>query len=487
MIEQVFRDHWDRVLATLIGFLGDFDLAEEAAQEAFASAAARWPREGTPASPAGWLIAVGRNRAIDRIRRDRVLATKTRLLDVPQWAEDTVDENAFPDERLELMFTCCHPALSLDAQVALTLRTLGGLTTSEIAHTFLVDEATMAQRLVRAKKKIKLAGIPFRVPVAERLPERLEAVLAVFYLIYNEGYGGRDDLADESIRLAYALTTLMPDEPEAHGLLALMLLHDARRDARMRDGEIILLEDQDRALWDQRKIAGGRAALDRAIALRGRGPYVLQAAIASLHVSDEPDWPQIGGLYRELARITGSAVVELNRAIAVAQVEGVEQGLELIDTLPLDGYRYLHSTRAELLRRLGRTSEARASYERALELTHTESERRLLRRLLARLGCSGGAAHDDRADRLERIAHRFEPVARHAPRRLEQQQEALGVGVVQVGVVVAEQPRVSRIAQTASLVPAQHPTGELEDESDELRVGTRRLHCAIFGTFEKNL
>ena len=297
MIEQVFRDHWDRVLATLIGFLGDFDLAEEAAQEAFASAAARWPREGTPASPAGWLIAVGRNRAIDRIRRDRVLATKTRLLDVPQWAEDTVDENAFPDERLELMFTCCHPALSLDAQVALTLRTLGGLTTSEIAHTFLVDEATMAQRLVRAKKKIKLAGIPFRVPVAERLPERLEAVLAVFYLIYNEGYGGRDDLADESIRLAYALTTLMPDEPEAHGLLALMLLHDARRDARMRDGEIILLEDQDRALWDQRKIAGGRAALDRAIALRGRGPYVLQAAIASLHVSDEPDWPQIGGLY----------------------------------------------------------------------------------------------------------------------------------------------------------------------------------------------
>jgi RNA polymerase sigma-70 factor, ECF subfamily len=385
VIEDAFREHWGRVLAALIGFLGDFDLAEEAAQDAFARAAERWPREGEPASPAGWLIAVGRNAALDRVRRAKVLAEKTRLLDVPLTAEDSVDDTAFPDERLELVFTCCHPALSLDAQVALTLRTLGGLTTAEIAQAFLVEEAAMAQRLVRAKRKILLAGIPFRVPSAELLPERLAAVLAVFYLIYNEGYGGRHDLADDAIRLALALATLMPDEPEVQALLALMLLHDARRDARVRDGEQVPLEEQDRRRWDEAKIGAGRRSLDRAIALRGRGPYVLQAAIASLHLADPVDWPQIVGLYDELARRTGSEVVELNRAIAVAQVEGAERGLELIDGLALDGYRYLHSTRGELLRRSGRLDEARDAYGRALTLAQSEPERRLLRRRLEQL------------------------------------------------------------------------------------------------------
>ena len=384
-LETTFRDQWGRVLAALIGFLGDFDLAEEAAQDAFAIAAERWPRDGVPANPGGWLMATARNRAIDRIRRDRTLAAKTRLLEVPEAVEDDVFETTFPDERLELVFTCCHPALATDAQVALTLRTLGGLTTTEIARAFLVPEATMAQRLVRAKRKIKAAGIPFRVPPDHLLPDRLAAVLAVVYLIFNEGFGGRGDLAAEAIRLGRSLAELMPDEPEVHGLLAMMLLHDSRRDARFREGDLVLLADQDRALWDQAKIAAGRAALDRALALRGRGPYVVQAAIASLHADEPHDWPQIAALYGELSRLTGSSVVELNRAVAVAESEGPEAGLAIADRLELDEYHYLHSTRGELLRRLGRTGEARDAYRRALALVHDEAERRLLERRMAAL------------------------------------------------------------------------------------------------------
>jgi RNA polymerase sigma-70 factor, ECF subfamily len=384
-LDRVFRDEWGRILAALIGFLGDFDLAEEAAQEAFAIAAERWPRDGVPTHPGAWLATTARNRAIDRIRRDRTLAAKTRLLDVPQAAEDPVDATTFPDERLELVFTCCHPALATDAQVALTLRTLGGLSTPEIARAFLVPEATMAQRLVRAKRKIKAAGIPFRVPPDHLLPDRLAAVLAVVYLIFNEGYGGRRELAAEALRLGRALGELMPDEPEVHGLLAMMLLHDARRDARFAGGEIVLLADQDRSLWDAAQIAEGRAVLDRALALRGRGPYVVQAAIASLHADEPRDLAQIAALYGELGRLTGSPVVELNRAIAVAEAEGPEAGLQIADRLDLEDFRYLHSTRGELLRRLGRAGEAREAYRRALALAHDPAERRLLERRLAEL------------------------------------------------------------------------------------------------------
>jgi RNA polymerase sigma-70 factor (ECF subfamily) len=299
--------------------------------------------------------------------------------------EPDMDEVAFPDERLELVFTCCHPALAIEGQVALTLRTLGGLTIPEIARAFLVPEATMAQRLVRAKRKIKAAGIPFRVPPEHLLPDRLVAVLAVVYLIFNEGYSGSEELSVEALRLGRALTVLMPDEPEAHALLALMLLHDARRDARFRDGDLVLLADQDRALWDLEQIEAGRASLDRALALRGRGPYVLQAAIASLHAADAPDWPQIAALYGELARLTGSPVVELNRAVALAETGGPEAGLEAIEGLELEGYQYLHAARADFLRRLGRPVEARHEYERALELAHAEPERRFLERRLAEL------------------------------------------------------------------------------------------------------
>jgi RNA polymerase sigma-70 factor (ECF subfamily) len=375
----------------LIGFLGDFDLAEEAAQEAFAIAAERWPRDGTPANPGAWLVATARNRAINRIRRDRTLAAKTRLLEVPEAVEDTMDTATFPDDRLELIFTCCHPALAIDAQVALTLRTLGGLSTGEIARAFLVGEPTMAQRLVRAKRKIKTAGIPFRVPPDHLLPDRLAAVLGVVYLIFNEGYGGRGELAAEALGLGRALAELMPDEPEIHGLLAMMLLHEARREARFRGGDLVLLADQDRSLWDKAQIAAGRAVLERALALRGRGPYVVQAAIASLHAEVPRDWRQIAALYGELARLTESPVVELSRAVAVAEEQGPEAGLEIVDRLALEDYRYLHSTRGELLRRLGRGAEARDAYRRALTLVHDDAERRLLERRLAELGTVGGA------------------------------------------------------------------------------------------------
>jgi RNA polymerase sigma-70 factor (ECF subfamily) len=355
-------------------------------------AADRWPRDGVPSNPRAWLMRTARNRATDRIRRNRALSAKYGLLVADTPAEVPMQTTTFPDERLELIFTCCHPALAVEAQVALTLRTLGGLSTDEIARAFLVPERTMAQRLVRAKRKIKAAGIPFRVPPAHLLHERLDAVLAVVYLIYNEGYGGRDELAAEAIWLGRALAELLADEPEVHGLLAMMLLHDSRREARFSDGELVFLGDQDPTRWNAGQIAAGRAELDRVLALHGRGPYALQAAIASLHAEVPCDWAQIAALYGELAQLTGSPIVELNRAIAIAETEGPKAGLRMVDQLGLDDFRYLHSTRAELLRRLGRTDEARAAYRRARQLTDDGAERRFLERRLTELAAAPGAS-----------------------------------------------------------------------------------------------
>jgi RNA polymerase sigma-70 factor, ECF subfamily len=380
------------VLACLIGYFGDFDLAEEAAAEAFAVAAQRWASGAVPDNPGAWLVTTARHRAIDRLRRDRVLAAKLRLL-VPEQTEETAEdgviEPAIPDERLELVFMCCHPALAIEAQVALTLRAVGGLTTEEIARAFLVPAETMKRRLTRAKSKIKVAGIPFAVPAGPRLAERLAAVLAVVYLIFNQGYGDPEDrsgLAAEAIRLGRVLAALLPAEPEVLGLLALMLVHDARREARFAGQDLVLLADQDRSRWDWRQVEEGRVLLDQALLHRSavrRGQYAIQAAIASLQAEERLDWPQIAALYGELADLTGSDVVRLNRAVAIAESEGAAAALAVVDGLDLPGYQYWYSTRAELLRRLGRADEARAAYQQALDLARTAPERRYLERRIA--------------------------------------------------------------------------------------------------------
>ncbi|GAA2593868.1 RNA polymerase sigma factor [Actinomadura fulvescens] len=402
-VDRAFRDEWGQVVATLIRVTGDWDLAEECAQDAFAQALRTWPRDGVPERPGAWLTTAARNRATDRLRRAATGAAKLREMAVMERAHsggtgrDQVSDGAVPDDRLRLMFTCCHPALALEAQVALTLRTLAGLTTAEIARAFLVGEQTMSKRLTRAKQKIRHAAIPYRVPPAHLLPERTPAVLAVLYLLFNEGYSasaGADpaELSGEAIRLARVLARLMPDEPEAVGLLALMLLHDARRPARFDTaGDLVPLEEQDRTRWDAGQIGEGTALLE-AVLRRGRpGPYQVQAAIAACHTgaarAADTDWPQIAALYGELARLAPSPVVELNRAVAIGMAQGPAAALPLVEALDeagrLAGYHLLPAVRADLLRRLGRTADAAAAYRDALALTTDEPERRYLQRRLA--------------------------------------------------------------------------------------------------------
>ncbi|WP_214322582.1 RNA polymerase sigma factor [Nonomuraea sediminis] len=403
-VAEAFHQGWGQIVATLIGATGDWDLAEECAQEAFARALENWRREGVPDRPVAWLTTTARNRAVDRLRRRSVGAAKLRDLAVMTRGETgeqapDADASGVPDDRLRLIFTCCHPALPLEARVALTLRTLAGLTTPEIARAFLVPEPAMAQRLVRAKRKIRNAGIPYRVPPAHLLPERTTAVLGVLYLLFNEGYSAtsgadlvRRALTAEAVRLARLLATLMPGESEVTGLLALMLLHDARRAARLDDaGDLVPLEEQDRTRWDRGEIAEGVALLETALRRRRPGPYQIQAAIVACHASAasaaDTDWEQIAALYGKLADLTPSPVVELNRAVAVAMAHGPEAGLELVESLEasgaLPGYHLLPATRADLLRRLHRTDEAAAAYRQALELATTTSERRFLTRRLS--------------------------------------------------------------------------------------------------------